>query len=47
MFSVYTLAVTFEIVGKEIAIYDPLRITVQELQAEVGVGEQEVEETAE
>jgi len=39
----YTLAVTFEIVGKEIEIYDPLRTAVQELQAELGVGELEVE----
>ena len=35
----YTLAVTFEIVGKEIDIYDPLRAAVQELQAGLGVGE--------
>jgi hypothetical protein len=40
----YTLAVTFEIVGREIPIYDPLRIAVQELQAELGVGELEAEE---
>lgn len=39
----YTLAVTFEIVGKEIEIYDPLRTAVQELQAELGVGEIEAE----
>lgn len=39
----YTLAVTFEIVGKEIEIYDPLRTAVQELQAELGVGEIETE----
>jgi hypothetical protein len=39
----YTLAVTFEIVGREIAIYDPLRVAVQELQAELGVGELEAE----
>ena len=31
------MAVTFEILGKEIAIYDPLRVAVQELQAEVEV----------
>jgi hypothetical protein len=35
----YTLAVTFEIVGQEIAIYDPLRVAVQELQTELGIGE--------
>lgn len=39
----YTLAVTFEIVGQEIAIYEPLRVAVQELQAELGVGELEAE----
>jgi hypothetical protein len=39
----YTLAVTVEIVGKEIEIYDPLRAAVQELQAELEVGEVEVE----
>jgi hypothetical protein len=39
----YTLAVTFEIVGKEIEIYDPFRIAVQELQAELGAGEIETE----
>jgi hypothetical protein len=33
----YALAVTFEILGKEIAIYDPLRIAVQELQAEIAM----------
>ena len=33
----YAMAVTFEILGKEIAIYDPLRVAVQELQTEVGV----------
>ncbi len=33
----YAMAVTFEILGKEIAIYDPLRVAVQELQAEVEV----------
>ena len=43
----YTLAVTFEIVGKEIAIYDPLRVAVQELQAELGVVEFEGEVEAE
>jgi hypothetical protein len=39
----YTLAVTFDIVGQEIAIYDPLRIAVQELQTELGIGELEAE----
>lgn len=31
----YALAVSFEVVGKEIAIYEPLRVAVQELQAEI------------
>ncbi|MGC1723625.1 MAG: S8 family peptidase [Isosphaeraceae bacterium] len=39
----YTLAVTFESVGQEIAIYDPLRVAVQELQTELGIGELEAE----
>jgi len=39
----YTLAVTFEIVDQEIPIYDALRAAVQELQAELGVGEIEAE----
>jgi hypothetical protein len=39
----YTLAVSFEIVGKEIAIYDPLRIAVEELQTELGIDELEAE----
>ena len=39
----YTLAVTFDIVGQEIAIYDPLRVAVQELQTELGIGELEAE----
>lgn len=39
----YTLAVTFEIVDKEIEIYDPLRTAVQELQAELGELEAEAE----
>jgi len=39
----YTLAVTFDIVGQEIAIYDSLRIAVQELQTELGIGELEAE----
>jgi len=40
----YTMAVTFEILGQEINIYDPLRTAVLELQAEV---EGEVEAEAE
>lgn len=32
----YCLAVTLEIQGQEIAIYDPLRVAVQELQVEIG-----------
>jgi hypothetical protein len=41
----YTMAVTIEIVGQEVNIYDPLRAAVLELQEEVGieVGEAEVE----
>lgn len=31
----YTMAVTFEILGREIPIYEPLRSAVTELQAEV------------
>lgn len=31
----YAVAVTFEIVGKEIGIYDPLRIAVLELQTQI------------
>ena len=31
----YALAVTFEILGQEITIYDPLRVAVEELKAEV------------
>jgi hypothetical protein len=31
----YTLAVSFEILGQEIAIYEPLRVAVHELQAEI------------
>jgi hypothetical protein len=39
----YTLTVTFDIVGQEIAIYDSLRVAVQELQANLGIGELEAE----
>ena len=31
----YALTVSFEIVGREIAIYDDLRVAVEELQAEL------------
>jgi Subtilase family len=31
----YALTVSFEVVGQEIAIYEPLRVAVQELQAEI------------
>lgn len=41
----YCLAVTLEIQGQEIAIYDPLRVAVEELEAEMG--EVEVEATVE
>ena len=40
----YALAVTFQILGEEIAIYEPLRTAVIELQTEVEV---EVEAEAE
>lgn len=40
----YALVVTFEILGQEISIYEPLRVAVQELQAEL---EAEVEAEAE
>jgi hypothetical protein len=33
----YTLAVTFEILGREIAIYEPLRTAVIELQTQAEV----------
>jgi hypothetical protein len=39
----YCLAVTLEIQGQEIAIYDPLRVAVEELQAELGDLEIEAE----
>jgi hypothetical protein len=42
----YSLAVTFEILGQEIAIYDVLRtavIELQELEAEAGIEEIEAE----
>ena len=37
------MAVTFDIVGQGIAIYNPLRAAVQELQTEIGIGELEAE----
>ena len=37
----YCLAVTLEIQGQEIPIYDPLRVAVQELEAEIGEVEAE------
>ncbi len=40
----YTMAVTFEILGQEIAIYEPMRNALIDLQAEV---EAEVEVEAE
>jgi hypothetical protein len=40
----YSLAVSFEILGQEIAIYEPLRTAVLELQAQV---ETEIEDEAE
>lgn len=39
----YTLAVTIEAVGEEIKIYEPLRASVEELQAELAPVEAEVE----
>jgi hypothetical protein len=42
----YTLAVSLEVIGKEIAIYEPLRAAVQELKAQTQV-EVEVEVEAE
>lgn len=44
--AIYALAVSFEIVGREIAIYEPLRIAVRELQVEVAA-EVEAEATIE
>jgi hypothetical protein len=39
----YALTVTFEVLGQEIAIYEPLRAAVGELQAEIGEIEAEAE----
>jgi hypothetical protein len=43
----YALAVTFEILGQEIPIYEPLRTSVLELQAQVEAAEVEVEDESE
>ena len=46
----YSLAVTFEILGQEISIYDPLRTSIlelQELEAEMQALETEIEEEVE
>jgi len=37
----YSLVVTFDIVGQEIPIYEPLRVAVEELQAELAEVEAE------
>jgi len=39
----YALVVTFEILGQEIAIYDPLRVAIAELQAQTDEVEAETE----
>jgi hypothetical protein len=39
----YSLVVTFEILGREIAIYEPLRAAIAELQAQTGEVEAEAE----
>lgn len=39
----YAMAVTFEILGQEIAIYDPLRVAIAELQAQTDEVEVETE----
>ncbi len=39
----YVMAVTFEVLGQEIAIYEPLRAAIGELQAEIGEIEAEAE----
>ncbi len=39
----YALAVSLEVMGQEIAIYEPLRAAVTELQAEIELAETEVE----
>jgi len=46
--AIYALAVSFEIVGQEIPIYEPLRVAVQELKAEIedealSAGEMEID----
>jgi hypothetical protein len=43
----YALAVTFEVVGQELAIYEPLKIAIEALEAESGIeleAEAEIEE---
>jgi hypothetical protein len=39
----YSLAVTFEALGEEIQIYEPLRVAVNELQAEIEIEQLEIE----
>ena len=40
----YALAVSFEVVGQEVAIYEPLKIAIEALEAESGIeAESEVE----
>jgi hypothetical protein len=40
----YALAVSFEVVGQEVAIYEPLKVAIEALEAESGIGiENEVE----
>jgi hypothetical protein len=40
----YALAVTFEVVGQELPIYEPLKVAIEELEAESGI---EIEEEVE
>ena len=40
----YALAVTFEVVGQELPIYEPLKVATEELDAESGINiEEELE----
>jgi hypothetical protein len=40
----YALVVSFEVVGQEVAIYEPLKVAIEALEAESGIGiENEVE----
>ena len=42
----YALAVTFDVVGQEVAIYEPLKVAIEALEAESGIeveGEAEIE----